>query len=76
MATNHSGVLETKALGTPAPNLSIQRLVVRLAAHIALFRERARQRRTLLGLSDELLMDIGLTRKQAQREAEKPFWVA
>lgn len=76
MATNHSGVLEPKALGTPAPNINIQRLVSGLAMHIAQFGERARQRRALLGLSDELLMDIGLTRSQALREAAKPFWVA
>jgi len=36
--------------------------------------DRHRQRRMLVELSDHLLTDIGLTREQALREAEKPFW--
>lgn len=35
---------------------------------------RARQRRALAELPDSLLADIGLSRAQAQEEAEKPFW--
>jgi uncharacterized protein YjiS (DUF1127 family) len=39
--------------------------------------ERSRQRRRLgelADLNDYLLKDIGLTRDEALREAEKPFW--
>ena len=36
--------------------------------------ERARQRRALAGLTDHELRDIGITRVDAAREAEKPFW--
>ena len=36
--------------------------------------ERARQRRALAGLDDQMLRDIGITRVEAAREAEKPFW--
>jgi uncharacterized protein YjiS (DUF1127 family) len=36
--------------------------------------ERSRQRRALNRLSDALLRDIGLTRGDAAREIEKPFW--
>ena len=32
------------------------------------------QRLQLSKLSDEALNDIGLTRKDAQREADRPFW--
>ena len=36
--------------------------------------ELARQRRALLRLDDSMLKDIGLTRADALREAERPFW--
>ena len=36
--------------------------------------ERSRQRRALAGLDDQMLRDIGITRVEAAREAEKPFW--
>ncbi|MHA1553918.1 MAG: DUF1127 domain-containing protein [Alphaproteobacteria bacterium] len=36
--------------------------------------ERAHQRRALSKLDAELLADVGLTREQADREVEKPFW--
>jgi uncharacterized protein YjiS (DUF1127 family) len=36
--------------------------------------ERARQRRALAGLDDQMLRDIGITRVEAAREAKKPFW--
>lgn len=41
---------------------------------IARWIERARQRRALAGLDDQMLRDIGITRADAVREAEKPFW--
>ena len=41
-----------------------------------LWRDRARQRRRLLELDDRLLRDIGITRSDAVREYEKPFWEA
>ncbi|MHA1159148.1 MAG: DUF1127 domain-containing protein [Alphaproteobacteria bacterium] len=36
--------------------------------------ERAHQRRALSKLDADLLADVGLTREQAGREIEKPFW--
>jgi uncharacterized protein YjiS (DUF1127 family) len=36
--------------------------------------ERARERRQLLGLSDQMLRDIGLGRADVEAEASKPFW--
>jgi uncharacterized protein YjiS (DUF1127 family) len=41
---------------------------------IASWIERARQRRALAGLDDQMLRDIGITRADAAREAGKPFW--
>jgi len=34
----------------------------------------SKQRRSLADLDDALLKDIGLTREEAQREAERPLW--
>ncbi len=36
--------------------------------------ERARQRRVLLTLKDFMLKDIGVSRTDTEREANKPFW--
>jgi len=36
--------------------------------------ERTRQRKALAGLDDHQLRDIGITRLDAARECEKPFW--
>jgi uncharacterized protein YjiS (DUF1127 family) len=36
----------------------------------------ARQRRTLAALDDHILSDIGLTRAQAEAEADRPIWDA
>jgi uncharacterized protein YjiS (DUF1127 family) len=36
----------------------------------------SRQRSALADLDDRLLLDIGITRWQAEREAVKPFWCA
>jgi uncharacterized protein YjiS (DUF1127 family) len=37
---------------------------------------RQRTRRALAGLDDRMLRDVGITREQAIREAEKPMWMA
>jgi uncharacterized protein YjiS (DUF1127 family) len=47
------------------------------AAAVVLIRrwiERARQRRALASLDEAMLRDIGITRVEAVRESEKPFW--
>ena len=41
---------------------------------LAMWIERARQRQSLAGLDDRSLRDIGITRADAARECEKPFW--
>lgn len=35
---------------------------------------RARQRRSLVALSDHQLRDVGLTRSDVEQEVIKPFW--
>lgn len=61
-----------------ARNLIIWRLPrpapQQLFARLALRASKARQRRALAELPDELLADIGLTRDEARREAARGFW--
>jgi uncharacterized protein YjiS (DUF1127 family) len=40
------------------------------------WRQRARGRKQLRRFDDHLLRDIGITRLQAEAEADKPFWRA
>jgi uncharacterized protein YjiS (DUF1127 family) len=40
------------------------------------WRRRIESRRELAGLCDRALRDIGITRVDAMREADKPFWRA
>jgi len=46
----------------------------RLLRLISTWIGRARQRQALAGLDDRLLRDIGMTRRQAIGECDKPFW--
>ncbi len=48
----------------------------RLLRAIPAWYERARQRRHLMALDDRLLRDIGISRAEALREFDKPFWRA
>ena len=43
--------------------------------HLLDWQERARQRHLLMQLDERMLRDVGLTRAEAQREFEKPFWL-
>jgi len=59
----------------PAP--ARHRLARAMRAAVALVRlwhERARQRSHLAALDARMLRDIGITRSEAARECEKPFW--
>jgi uncharacterized protein YjiS (DUF1127 family) len=46
----------------------------RLWTTLAAWQNRAMMRHHLLGMNEYMLKDIGLTRADAQREANKPFW--
>jgi uncharacterized protein YjiS (DUF1127 family) len=48
----------------------------RLFALIAAWVRRSEDRRELAGLDDRALRDIAVTRVEAMREIEKPFWRA
>lgn len=41
---------------------------------LEIWQERANQRHRLLELDERLLKDIGVSRAEAEREAQKPFW--
>jgi uncharacterized protein YjiS (DUF1127 family) len=41
---------------------------------VAMWVDRARQRRALATLDDQMLRDIGVTRVEVARECDKPFW--
>ena len=57
-----------------APRRSPLNLLHRIGQRIAAWQERAQMRRGLAAMDDRLLRDIGLTRAQASRECDKPFW--
>lgn len=48
---------------------------VTLVERLELWADRWRERRALLRCPDTLLKDVGLSRADALREAEKPFWI-
>ena len=48
--------------------------VARILGVLAAWHDRSVQRRTLAGLSDYQLHDMGLSRSQVFYEIEKPFW--
>lgn len=45
-----------------------------IAARLWLYRRRRRERAQLLALTERERRDMGITRIDAIREAEKPFW--
>jgi uncharacterized protein YjiS (DUF1127 family) len=51
-------------------------LLCRLRAGLRTLLLRWRGRRELAQLDERLLRDVGISREQALREAEKPFWRA
>ena len=54
---------------------AIEKAIHELRMHqIRLELERARQRGLLKHVDDQVLEELGLPRKQADREARKPFW--
>ncbi len=68
----HAHPTATAASAVP----SIGRALGIAARLVATWAERRRQRRALLGLSDAMLKDIGLSRADVMFEGAKPFWRA
>lgn len=52
----------------------IAALAVKVALVVTIWHARKRSRRALAGLNDSQLLDIGVTRREALIEAERPFW--
>ena len=52
----------------------LARLAEQAITTLLRWQELARERRALLRLDDHMLKDIGLSRADAMREAERPFW--
>jgi len=73
--TAHSGTgLGTSHSVGPSVGTAFGRFVMGIADTVATWNERRRQRLALESLPDHLLSDIGVSRADADREAEKPFW--
>ncbi|AWN53666.1 DUF1127 domain-containing protein [Methylobacterium sp. 17Sr1-1] len=51
-----------------------RRAAVTLIQRLELWADRRRERRALMACPEGLLKDVGLSRSDALREAEKPFW--
>jgi uncharacterized protein YjiS (DUF1127 family) len=54
------------------PDVGLQQLIVLIVG----WRRRARERRALSTRDERDLNDLGISRCDAQREAQKPFWRA
>ncbi|WP_407519616.1 DUF1127 domain-containing protein [Methylobacterium oryzisoli] len=50
------------------------RRVLSLVERVELWAQRHRERRALMQAPDLLLKDLGLSRADAAREGDKPFW--
>jgi uncharacterized protein YjiS (DUF1127 family) len=55
---------------------ALYHLLTRIGSELGEWRRRSRDRQALATMSDRSLRDIGLTRYDAAREANKPFWRA
>jgi uncharacterized protein YjiS (DUF1127 family) len=58
----------------PETNISLRSLLIVLADRLDRWRMLSRQRYQLMGMSDHILKDIGISRADAEREAIRPFW--
>jgi len=68
-----------KATKRVAPSLrrplpSPAQMLVYLGDLLTVWENRARERRYLAEMPDRMLRDLGLSRRDARRESEKPFW--
>lgn len=68
MELRKSGVAAASATG------SFLSLLRGLVEQLFVWQERWEQRERLSGLDEHILRDIGLSRADALRESDKPFW--
>ena len=67
-AAKRFGLSLRHALPSPAE------VLLRLAELLTVWESRARERRYLSEMPDRMLRDLGISRSDARRESEKPFW--
>ena len=60
------GIIDLKA--------AVRRGLVHVVEAFLAWHDRARERRALMEMSDQMLRDIGISRTDACREAGRPFW--
>jgi len=68
--------MSTMNLGVPTVDLCRGLAWSEIKQNLAEWRSRACSRDDLVGLSDRVLQDIGMSRCTAEFEASKPFWMA
>lgn len=73
MSRSQSSLLAPSSQASSRP-VSAGGLLVGLFDRVATWSERRRQRLALEALPDHLLSDIGVSRADADQEADKPFW--
>jgi uncharacterized protein YjiS (DUF1127 family) len=74
-AFDASGIAAPQAVASPRrAGVGIGGFVAALFDGLATWTERRRQRWALERMPDHMLADIGLSRADAEQEAEKPFW--
>lgn len=71
LPASHTALAQLHATGD-LPALS--RVAIRVAWIVALWSRRRRTRAALARLADAQLDDVGLSRRAAQAETQKPFW--
>jgi len=59
---------------SPRPRLPSIAWATALLQLVWVWRDRARERRQLLQMGDDMLKDIGISRVDVEREYVKPFW--
>jgi uncharacterized protein YjiS (DUF1127 family) len=74
MLTNTNGGLFRSAARSLPSHPSPAQARARLVDLLATWERRARERRTLAEMSNHMLKDLGISRVDAQLEADKPFW--
>ena len=73
MTAEQLNATRSKHAGIPQA-LDLWSVLSRLVDLVGSWRDNARSRHALQGLSDHTLKDIGITRSDAFRECAKPFW--
>ena len=75
MISERSTYMECVAITLTELLLAAYKRVAAIGLSTQAMARRARQRRALAELEDWQLDDLGLTRRAAQAEADKPYWM-